>query len=173
MIRAITPRDIPALCVIYNHYIVDTVVSFEEVPVTAAEFAARIAHVREAGLPWLVAEKSGEVVGYAYASAWKERSAYRFCAEVSVYLAPAHTGNGWGTRLYTALFAELARTPVRMVIGGIALPNAASVALHEKFGMKQVSHFFEVGYKFGRWIDVGYWQGELVRAPGGEPERVP
>lgn len=164
MIRTVTPQDIPALCAIYNHYVVSTVISFEEVPVTATEFTARIEKVRHAGLPWLVAVDGGELVGSAYASAWKDRSAYRFCVEVSVYLAPTHTVKGWGTRLYESLFQELGRTPVRMVIGGIALPNPASVALHEKFGMKQVSHFYEVGYKFERWIDVGYWQGELTRA---------
>jgi L-amino acid N-acyltransferase YncA len=164
MIRTVTPQDITALCAIYNHYILETVISFEEVPVTAPELAARIAKTGQAGLPWLVAEESGVLVGYAYACPWKERSAYRYCAEVSVYLAPTHTGRAWGTRLYGALFAELGKVPLRMVIAGIALPNPASVALHEKFRMKQVSLFHEVGYKFGRWIDVGYWQGELEQA---------
>jgi L-amino acid N-acyltransferase YncA len=161
MIRTVTPQDIPAICAIYNHYIASTVISFEELPVTEAELAVRIGKVQQAGLPWLVAEVDDDVIGYAYASAWKERSAYRFCAETSVYLAPVHVGRGWGSRLYADLFAALGTTPVRKVIGGIALPNSASVALHEKFGMKQVSLFPGVGYKFGRWIDVGYWQGEL------------
>lgn len=161
MIRPVTPQDLPALCAIYNHYIANTVISFEETPVTEADLAARIAKVQSGGFPWLVVEEGGGVLGYAYASLWKERSAYRFCAEISVYLDHAQTGKGWGTQLYNALFTELKKGPIRVVIGGIALPNPASVALHEKFGMKQASHYREVGFKFGQWIDVGYWQGEL------------
>lgn len=165
MIRAVTPHDVPALCAIYNHYVMHTVVSFEEEAVTETDFAARIAKVQQCELPWLVAEHDGDVIGYAYASRWKERSAYRYCVEVSVYLAPMHTGKGGGTALYEALFVALRNTPMRVVIGGIALPNAASVALHEKFGMRKVSHYPQVGYKFGQWIDVAYWQGELRPAP--------
>lgn len=163
MIRPVTPQDTRALCAIYNHYIANTVVSFEEEAVTEAELAARVAKVQHAALPWLVAEHEGIVLGYAYASKWKERSAYRYCAEVSVYLAPGATGKGWGTRLYDALFAALRETPIRMVFGGIALPNPASVALHEKYGMTQVAHYREVGFKFGQWIDVGSWQADLRR----------
>ena len=161
MIRDATAQDAPALCAVYNHYILNTVITFEELPLTAAEFATRIEKVQQAGLPYLVAEENGAVFGFAYASRWKERSAYRFCAEASVYLAHTHTGRGWGTRLYEALFAELRKTPIRVVIGGIALPNPASVALHEKCGMKQVAHYSGVGYKFGQWIDVGSWEIEL------------
>lgn len=161
MIRPALAMDVSALCAIYNHYVVNTCVSFEEEAVAEADFAARVATVREAGLPYLVAEEHGVVVGYAYASRWKDRSAYRFCVEASVYLAPVHTGRGFGTKLYEALFAALRATPVRVVIGGIALPNEASVALHEKFGMRKVAHHLQVGYKFGQWIDVGYWQCEL------------
>jgi L-amino acid N-acyltransferase YncA len=161
MIRPVTEHDAGALCAIYNHYVDNTVVTFEEVCVDAAEFRARIAKVRGAGLPWLVAEDNGAIVGYAYAGAWRERSAYRFTVETSVYLAAAHTGKGLGTRLYQALFTELRKTPAHAVIGGIALPNAASIALHEKLGMRKVAQFNEVGFKFGRWIDVAYWQLEL------------
>lgn len=164
MIRPATAHDTGALCAIYNHYIAHTVVSFEEVTITEADLAARVAKVQAAGLPWLVAEENGAVLGYAYAGPWQERSAYRFCALVSVYLAPACTGRGWGTRLYQELFAALRETPIRWVLGGIALPNAASVALHEKMGMQRVGLHPAVGFKFGRWVDVGYWQGEL-RAP--------
>jgi phosphinothricin acetyltransferase len=164
MIRPVTMQDAAALCAIYNYYIDNTVVTFEEVRVTEAEFRARIAKVRSAGLPWLVAESDGAIVGYAYAGSWKERSAYRFCVESSVYLAHTHTGRGWGTRLYEALFVELRKTPARMVIGGVALPNAPSIALHEKLGMRKVAHFPRVGFKFERWIDVAYWQLELPAA---------
>ena len=164
MIRPVTAQDAGAIRALYNHYIDNTVVSFEELPVTDAEIAARIGKVHAAGLPWLVAEEAGVLLGYAYAAPWQERSAYRFCALVSVYLAPDKVGKGLGTQLYEALFAALRNsTQIRWVIGGIALPNAASVALHEKMGMKKVGVHPQVGFKFGRWVDVGYWQGELQR----------
>jgi L-amino acid N-acyltransferase YncA len=161
VIRYATAQDAAALREIYNYYVDNTVITFEEIRVVETEFRARIAKVQDAGLPWLVAEQAGEVVGYAYAGAWKERSAYRFSVEASVYLAHTCMREGWGTRLYEALFTELRKTSVHAVIGGIALPNAASVALHEKLGMRKVAHFPEVGFKFGRWVDVGYWQLEL------------
>ncbi|HEV7431928.1 MAG TPA: GNAT family N-acetyltransferase, partial [Steroidobacteraceae bacterium] len=93
-----------------------------------------------------------------YASRWKGRCAYRYSVESTVYLEPLAVGQGLGTALYSALFARLQELGCHVVIGGIALPNAASVALHEKFGMRQVAHFAQVGNKFGRWVDVGYWQ---------------
>ncbi len=161
MIRPVTEQDVPSLCAIYNHYIDNTVVSFEEVPITEAELSTRINKALGNGFPWLVAEEGGVVLGYAYAGYWQERSAYRYCALVSVYLAPDYLGRGWGTQLYAALFGALRATPIRKVIGGIALPNAASVALHEKMGMRQVALYREVGFKFRGWIDVGYWQGDL------------
>lgn len=161
MIREATDVDAAALADIYNHYILNTDVTFEETVLTADEFAQRIGKVQSSGYSWLVAEDSGRVIGYAYATKWHERAAYRHTVEVSVYLAPEFPGRGWGTRLYAALFAGLRRMPVHVAIGGIALPNAASVAIHEKFGMEKVAHFHQVGWKFGQWIDVGYWQVQL------------
>ena len=150
--------DAAAIAEIYNHYIEHTVVTFEETLVSAADFVARIEVVHATGFPWLVAEEAGRVLGYAYATKWKERSAYRFSAEVTVYLAPTATGRGLGTRLYTELFPMLDARGLHALMGGITLPNEASVALHEKFGMRKVAHFEEVGFKFGRWLAVGYWQ---------------
>jgi L-amino acid N-acyltransferase YncA len=161
-LRPATADDGPALARIYNPYILDTIVTFEETPVSAADMAGRVAEVAGFGLPWLVAETGGTVVGYAYATRWRTRHAYRFAVESTVYLAPEAVGQGIGTGLYEALFAQLIERRVHAVIGGIALPNAASIALHEKFGMTKVAHFPEVGFKFGRWIDVGYWQRNLV-----------
>ena len=158
MVRAADSGDAAALARIYNHYIDHTVVTFEEQAITAADMAARVAEVEAAGLPWLVAEADGQVRGYAYASKWKGRCAYRYSVEVTVYLAPDAAGQGLGTLLYQALFEILRRKGMHAAMGGIALPNDASVALHEKFGMQKVAHFKEVGYKFERWIDVGYWQ---------------
>jgi L-amino acid N-acyltransferase YncA len=130
--------------------------------------------VEESSLPWFVAEMPGEeVIGYSYATPWRPRSAYRFSVETSVYLDVAHAGRGVGTLLYTGLLSALRDKRVHAMMGGISLPNQASVALHEKFGFRKVAHFPEVGFKFGKWVDVGYWQrlesssSELrVRSPG-------
>jgi phosphinothricin acetyltransferase len=157
-IRAATAADAAALARIYNYYITDTVVTFEESPVSTEDMAARLAETATLNLPWLVAQKSAAVQGYAYASRWKGRCAYRHSVEVTVYVDHEAVGQGLGTQLYTGLFAELGRGPCHVAIGGITLPNEASVALHEKFGMHKVAHFSEVGHKFGRWLDVGYWQ---------------
>lgn len=161
MIRPALACDADAIARIYNHYTLNTTISFEEVEVSAQEMAARIEELAAASLPWLVAEQDGRVVGYAYASKWKGRCAYRFSVESTVYLDPAHTGRGLGSTLYEALFAALRDKGMHVVIGGIALPNPASVALHEKLGLQKVAHFKEVGFKFDRWIDVGYWQVSL------------
>ena len=160
-IRAALASDAAALADIYNHYVAETAVTFEEEPVSAAEMARRIEGVQAASLPWLVAEEGAEVVGYAYATPWKARSAYRHSVEISAYVARRHAGRGIGSRLYRALFPALRARGVRAVMGGIALPNDASVGLHEKFGMRKVAHFEQVGFKFNRWIDVGYWQRVL------------
>lgn len=127
----------------------------------AAEMARRLEEVRSAALPWLVAEAAGQAVGYAYATPWKARTGYRFSAEITVYLRPGQAGRGIGSRLYGELFPMLQARRIHAVMGGIALPNEASVALHEKFGMRKVAHFEAVGFKFDRWIDVGYWQRTL------------
>ena len=160
-IRAATADDAAALAHIYNHYIANTVVTFEESAVSAADMAARVAEVTAANLPWLVAHDSRGISGFAYASRWKGRCAYRYSVETTVYLEPSAVGQGLGTALYAALIARLEELGCHAMIGGIALPNEASVALHEKFGMRKVAHFAEVGFKFGRWVDVGYWQKQL------------
>jgi phosphinothricin acetyltransferase len=157
-IRTAAAADGAALASIYNYYIDNTVVTFEEAAVSAADMAARVADVAAAKLPWLVAQTPHGVCGFAYANRWKERCAYRFSVETTVYLERSTLGRGVGTALYAALIEALQELGCHAMIGGIALPNAASVALHEKFGMRQVAHFPEVGFKFGRWVDVGYWQ---------------
>lgn len=161
MIRSAEKADVDAIARIYNHYISNTVVSFEELPLSGLEMALRIDKVRKFGLPWIVAEDNEGIVGYAYASRWHERSAYRHTVEVSAYLATTAHSQGWGTLLYNSLFKELHSSGIHAVIAGIALPNPASVALHEKFNMKKVGHLAEVGFKFGTWIDVGYWEVHL------------
>ena len=157
-VRAVTPADAGAVATIYNHYVLQTVVTFEEEPVTADEMSRRVDEVKAASLPWFVAERAGAIAGYAYASRWRARSAYRYSSEVTVYLAPEHGRRGIGSALYVELLFALRGCGLHAAIGGIALPNDASVGLHEKFGFKKVAHFEQTGFKFNRWIDVGYWQ---------------
>ena len=163
VVRAATAADAEAVAAIYNHYVIETVVTFEEEPVAPPEIARRIAEVQAAALPWLVADLGGEVVGYSYATRWRPRRAYRFSTEVTVYVAPDRGRRGIGSLLYARLLAILAESGVHVALGGIALPNDASVALHEKLGFEKVALLREVGYKFDRWIDVGYWQRILDR----------
>jgi L-amino acid N-acyltransferase YncA len=156
-IRPCRQADAASICAIYNHHVVNTVVTFEETPVANEEMARRIDEIG-AAWPWLVCEERGTVAGYAYAAPWKARSAYRFSVETTVYLEPSFFRRGIGTRLYQALIDELKNGDAHCAVGGIALPNPASVALHEKLGFAKIGHFKEVGCKFGRWIDVGYWE---------------
>jgi L-amino acid N-acyltransferase YncA len=158
VIRQAVATDAEAVSRIYNHYILNTAITFEEQPVLPSEMAERIAEVTSASLPWLVAEQDGSILGYAGASKWKGRSAYRFSVETTIYLAPDCFGRGIGTSLYQLLLKQLRNQGLHVAIGGIALPNAASLALHEKLGFHKVAQFAEVGFKFGKWIDVGYWQ---------------
>jgi len=162
-IRPATSADAARIVAIYNRYIIDTTISFEEQPVQEAEMAGRIRDVVDAGLPWLVALHEGELVGYAYATTWRARPAYRFSVESTVYLADGASGRGWGALLYGRLIDRLRAAGVRTVIAGIAQPNARSVALHERLGFRKVAHFADVGYKFERWVDVGYWQLSLAQ----------
>lgn len=157
-IRSATIADAAPIADIYNHYIRDTVVTFEEKEIAPQEVARRIQEVASASLPWLVAERDDHVVGYAYAARWHSRSAYRFSAEITVYVHAGHHRAGIGSGLYDELFPLLRGREIHAVMAGIALPNEPSVALHERFGLAQVAHFKEVGFKFNRWVDVGYWQ---------------
>ena len=157
-IRPAAITDADSMARIYNFYVVETTVSFEEEVVPAAEMTARLQEVQGASLPWLVAARAGEVIGYAYAAKWKGRSAYRFSVEVSVYLAHGRGGRGIGSKLYRHLLAALPSHGIHAAIAVIALPNEASVALHEKFGFEKVAQLPEVGFKFNKWIDVGYWE---------------
>ncbi|NHZ98445.1 GNAT family N-acetyltransferase [Massilia sp. CCM 8734] len=163
-IRDAAAGDAAGIVSIYNHFILTTSISFEEESVSQQAMASRIADIQGGALPFLVLTDGDTITGYAYATKWRVRHAYRFAAETSIYLLPGHGGKGHGAALYTALLARLAEAGIHMAIGGIALPNPASVALHEKFGFNKVAHFSEVGFKFGRWIDVGYWELKLEGA---------
>ena len=164
MIRSATAADAQAICSIYNHFILQSTVTFEETVITADDMATRI-DASAGRLPFLLAELDGAVAGYAYAAPWKTRSAYRHTVECSVYVAPAYAGMGQGSRLYQALLQDLRERDVHAVLAGIVLPNDASIGLHESFGFAKVGQMREVGRKFGQWLDVGYWQLVLASQP--------
>lgn len=161
IIRPVHIFDAQDIVEIYNPYITDTMITFEEEPVSVSELKRRIEKVQTLGLPWICGEVDGNLAGYAYATRWRERSAYRYTAESVIYLKKELAGQGYGSQLYTALIENLKSAGIHVVIGVIALPNPASVALHEKLGFTKVAHFAEVGFKFGNWLDVDYWQRML------------
>ncbi len=157
MIRDAALKDAKEIAEIYNHYILNTTVTFEEKPVNSDAMWERVLACTEKW-PWLVCLEGESIIGYAYAVDWKPREAYKHSVECSVYLRHGEEGKGVGTRLYAALLEELSRLEVHAIIGGITLPNDSSVEFHEKFGFKKIAHFEEVGFKFGKWLDVGYWE---------------
>jgi phosphinothricin acetyltransferase len=155
-------RDAAACAAIYAPSVESTPVSFELEPPDAAEFARRIARYA-ATHQFLVAEEGGEVVGYAYACRWRERPAYDWAVEVSVYVDARRHGEGVGRALYAELLDRLRAQGFRVAVAGITLPNPASVALHERLGFAPIGALRRVGWKRGGWHDVGYWQ--LLLAP--------
>jgi phosphinothricin acetyltransferase len=161
-IRAATPDDAAALAEIYAPFVRRSHISFETDPPDAVEMRARMA--ASVGLyPWLAAEEeSGEVAGYAYAARFRPREAYRFAVETSVYLRAGAENRGLGRRLYATLLAILKDQGFSQAIAAIALPNDSSVRLHEKLGYRQAGTYQRVGYKLGRWWDVGLWQLPLA-----------
>jgi len=161
-------HDAAACAAIYAPHVEDGPVSFEERAPNAAAMAARIERYG-AGHAWLVAEREGEVVGYAYATAFNERPAYRWSTSVSVYVADDARGEGIGRSLYEALFDRLRERGFRMACAGITLPNQASEGLHKSLGFELVGVNREIGWKQGAWRDVGWYQLELTPAPEGAP----
>ncbi|HEY9053664.1 MAG TPA: GNAT family N-acetyltransferase [Rectinemataceae bacterium] len=163
MIRPATENDAAEIAAIYNHYVLNTAVSFEEEAVSVEEMGGRIREKMKSH-PWIVYVSRGEILGYAYAGQWKERAAYRHTVEDTVYVKPGETGRGIGWQLLGCLLEALAEDPeVHAIMAVIALPNDGSVRLHEDLGFGKAAHFSEVGFKFGRWIDVGYWELILGR----------
>ena len=161
MIRDGSESDSEAIVAIYNHYIVNSTATFEEDEIDSKEMASRIRKVTKEDLPWLVAEIDGELCGYAYAGIWNARAAYKHTIEVTIYIAADAASKGIGSSLYNDLFKRLRERKIHCVIAGITLPNPASIAIHQKFGMTKSGQFHEVGYKFGEWLDVGYWTVQL------------
>jgi L-amino acid N-acyltransferase YncA len=174
-------RDGAACAAIYAPFVTETVVSFEERAPSAEEFAGRIERGSRTH-PWLVLEDAGRAVGYAYASAHHERAAYRWAADVAVYVDAAHRRRGAGRRLYTALLGLLRVQGLRVACAGITLPNDGSVALHRALGFEHVGTYRAIGWKAGAWHDVAWWQlrlsdddgdGGAPPAEPGPPPRLP
>jgi len=157
MIRSVILPDAQSICDIYNEYVKNSTITFEEIPVPLEDMVERIKAVT-VGYPWLVYEVDEKVVGYTYGRKWRDRAAYRNSVETGTYLDQKFIGRGIGAELKKELLKILKEKSFHAVISGIALPNPASIALNEKFGFKKVAHFKEVGYKFNKWIDVGYWE---------------
>jgi phosphinothricin acetyltransferase len=166
-VREATPHDAAACAAIYAPYVVETAVSFEEVPPSPAEMAARIA----GAVAWFVLEQDGRVVGYAYAGPFAPRAAYRWACEVSVYLERGSSGRGGGRALYEALLAALRSRGYLMAVAGMTLPNPASEGFHRAMGFEPVGVYRRIGWKHGAWHDVAWTQKRL--ALGDEPPREP
>jgi phosphinothricin acetyltransferase len=156
-IRQVKPSDAEQIAEIYNFYVQNTHHTFETEPVNFEEMQNRIGEIAE-NYPYFVAEENEEILAFAYATKYKPRIAYKHSVEVSVYVKSGIKGKGFGTKLYEKLFEELKQSDFHAIIAGIALPNEASIKLHERFGFVKVAHFREVGFKFEKWIDVGYWE---------------
>jgi phosphinothricin acetyltransferase len=154
--------DLPRVTEIYNHYVLTSHATFDVDPWTVDQRREWMSHYAPRGRHRLiVAERDGRIAGYASSSVYRAKRAYETSVETSVYLAPDERGRGLGTALYRALFDALAREDVHRAYAGIALPNDASVALHERFGFSRVAYFSEQGRKFGRWWDVAWYEKAL------------
>jgi L-amino acid N-acyltransferase YncA len=158
VIRLAAPQDAAGCAAVYAPYVTDSCISFEYEAPTAADFAGRMA----ASHAWLVAEDGGAVVGYAYASRHRDRSAYDWAADVAIYTAASHHGRGMGRRLYEELFPVVRERGLRVLCAGVALPNDASDGLHRALGFEEVGVYRRIGWKAGRWHDVRWWQLHLA-----------
>lgn len=166
LIRTATEHDAGACAAIYTPYVLDTAITFETEPPSAAQLAERIAAAQETHA-WLVLVDEGRVVGYAYGGQYKTRPAYRWSCEVSIYLESGRRRTGGGRALYEALFARLAERGFRTAVAGMTLPNDASVGLHRALGFEPVGTYRRIGWKHDTWHDVAWAQRPL--APGDSP----
>ncbi|MBF4691813.1 GNAT family N-acetyltransferase [Fusibacter ferrireducens] len=158
MIRKVETSDAAVICEIYNYYVLNSISTFEEDAISIEGMIERINKVKALGLPWHVYEEEGKVIGYAYATKWKERSAYRFSIETSVYVDRHHAGKGIGSKLYEVIISQLRESGYHSIITGVSQPNESSQKLHEKFGFKKVAVIKEAGFKFNQWVDLTNWQ---------------
>lgn len=162
-IRDAVAADLPSVREIYNHYVLNSTVTFDEKPATLQDFRRRFEKISKRGMPFLVAESPrGELLGYAYVYPWKEKAAYRYTVENSIYLGPASTGKGLGRVLLEQLIERSRAAGLKEIIAVIADKGAeASIELHKKFGFKQIGHMGKVGFKFDRWLGTVLLQKSL------------
>ena len=168
-VRDSQPSDMAAVQRIYAHYVTSTLSTFEETPPTVAEIAVRRDDVLSLGLPFLVGECEGAIVGYAYAGRYRPRSAYRFTVEDSVYVADGFIGSGIGSALLSTLIARCDQGPWRQMIAVIGDSGTASIALHQKLGFARIGTLRAVGFKHGRWVDTVLMQRPLHLAASAPP----
>jgi phosphinothricin acetyltransferase len=169
LVRPVEIADAGRLADIYGYYVENTTISFEIDPPTHQEMMTRITMCGQR-YPWFVCETEEGVAGYAFASKYKDRPSYRYAAELSVYVDKDLRGKGTGSRLLGDLIESLKTTPAAILIAGVALPNEPSVRLVEGFGFRKVAVFEKIGYKLGKWIDVGYWEMEIKERSSYHPE---
>ncbi|TQL48544.1 phosphinothricin acetyltransferase [Homoserinimonas aerilata] len=162
-IREAVVADLPSVRAIYNHYVANSVVTFDEVPLTLRALRSKFAHLQKLGFPFIVAESpSGEVLGYAYVYPWKEKAAYRFTVENSIYLGPAATGKGLGRALMAELIERSKAAGIKEIVAVIADKGAeGSIRLHEQFGFTEIGRMGRVGFKFERWLGTVLMQKSL------------
>jgi L-amino acid N-acyltransferase YncA len=172
LVRDAAAADMPAIQTIYAHHVLHGLATFEEVPPSAAELAERRSSVLKAGLPYLAAEIDGEVIGYAYATAYRPRPAYRFTVEDSIYIAHGLGGRGIGGALLQALIERCERGPWRQMLAVIGNSgNAGSIALHRRLGFQPIGTLHAVGFKLGRWVDTVLMQRALGDGDRSAPTR--
>ena len=169
-----TPADAPAVAAIYAHHVLNGVASYETVPPSADEMRARMVRVLDAGWPWLVArDRAGEVLGYAYAAQFRDRPAYRYACEDSIYVAAERRGQGFGTALLLALIEAATRAGFRQMIAVIGSADPASAALHARHGFSEAGMMRATGRKHGRWLDTLYMQRALGEGAAAPPPEEP
>jgi len=161
VIRPYSAADIPAVTRIYCHYVRDTVITFETEEPSEAEMASRFATIAGKGHPLLIAEQDGAVIGYAYASTYRPREAYRFTCEDSIYLAPDAVGHGLGGKLLARLIEDSTKAGLKQMLAVITAERANSIRLHEKHGFRFIGKYEALGYKFDRWLDIVHMQRAL------------
>ncbi|AUP78149.1 GNAT family N-acetyltransferase [Flavivirga eckloniae] len=157
MIRPLNIKDTQQLLDIYNYYVLNSIVTFDDEALSLETFKEKITRIND-DYPFIVFEEHDEILGYAYGSKWRPKPAYKHTVESTVYVKHDALGKQIGSKLYTELLSQLKAQNYHIVLGGLTLPNDPSVKLHEKFGFEKVAHFKEVGLKFNKWLDVGFWQ---------------
>lgn len=158
LMRKALPSDADRIAEIYNYYIENTVITFEKNLIDGEEIKQRISNVIYKGFPYIVYEEQGTVIGYAYLDNWRSRAAYNITLETSIYLDHLSTNKGFGRTLYAELIRQAQTLDIHSLIGVISLPNLPSQKLHQELGFRLVGNFKESGIKFGRLIDVEFWQ---------------